>query len=134
MTAYRANFIKGRINRAVFWLCLVMMVIIAVVARLAFNTGHGLSEGILVIFCIPRLHDIGRSGWHVLWGVGTELIVMGMGLAFLPLALFPLAAGVATLLVFGLLIVLGCLKGDPAANRFGEPPPPGLGSKAKVAA
>jgi uncharacterized membrane protein YhaH (DUF805 family) len=134
MTAYRSNFIKGRMNRAVFWLCLVMMLVIAVVARLVFNTGHGLSEGILVVFCIPRLHDVGRSGWHVLWGVGVELIVMGLGLAFLPLVLFPLAAGVATLLVLGLLIVLGCLKGDPAANRFGEPPPPGLGSKAKVAA
>jgi hypothetical protein len=37
--------------------------------------------------------------------------------------------GVVGLLVIVGLIVLGAVPGQPQANRFGEPPPPGLGFK-----
>jgi uncharacterized membrane protein YhaH (DUF805 family) len=123
------NLLKGRYNRSVFWLGLGMLVVVAVGARLIFHSSHGVSEVMIVLFAVPRLHDIGRSGWLVLWGIGIELAALILAVIFLPMVLFPLALGLAGLVIAGLLIWLGCIKGDPGHNRFGQPPAPGLGSR-----
>jgi uncharacterized membrane protein YhaH (DUF805 family) len=45
---------------------------------------------------VTRLHDTGRSGWFLLWG------------------LVPIAGPIV------LFVVAGCLPGDPGPNRYGD--------------
>lgn len=121
------TFLKGRTNRAVYWLCIGIILVFSVVARMVLHSQAGATEVVLAFACIPRLHDIGRSGWLVLWGIGLEIVVVLGGVLLLPLQVFALAVDGLVVVILGLLIWLGSIKGDPAANRFGEPPGPGLG-------
>lgn len=117
---------KGRINRAAYWLALGVIILVLAILR-NFGSKHApVSEGVLIFLCAPRLHDIGKSGWFVLIGILVESVAIIIGLSFFTSAEFPAIVGVAALAIFGLLIWLGTIPGDPAANRWGEPPAPGL--------
>jgi uncharacterized membrane protein YhaH (DUF805 family) len=50
---------------------------------------------------VTRLHDTGRSGWFLLWG------------------LVPIAGPIV------LFVVVGCLAGEPGRNRYDGAPSPG---------
>ena len=103
--------LQGRINRATYWLAVVVTLVLLTLIAILFPTVGPVSEGVLLIACVPRLHDIGRSGWLV---VGPLLIDMaGWRLGF-------------QISLINLVIWLGIVRGDPAPNRFGAPPPPGL--------
>src|ERR1700741_4457841 len=56
---------RGRINRATYWLCLTA--IAAIFAAILAFTDRRVPYGelVLIVLCVPRLHDIGRSGWWV---------------------------------------------------------------------
>lgn len=81
--------------------------------------GHGLYGGlgaVVMIATVPRLHDIGRSGW---WA----LIVLLFGSA--AVALFeagePLFGALASLPVAAMVAALAIIPGK-GANRYGQPP------------
>lgn len=121
------KFLKGRTNRAMYWLCVGIVVAFAVVMAFARPGGPGVSEFVLIIVCIPRLHDIGRSGWWVLAGLAVEVAGVFGGLFLFP-AQALLVMGAMNVVLFGFLVWLGALPGQPFDNRFGPPPPPGLSS------
>ena len=120
------KFLQGRTNRAVYWLSLgVLAALLAAIAY--FDPGHAtISEGVLTILCIPRLHDIGRSGWLLLVPFALELGAVFFSIAFLSFHTAMTVFGLVTLVCLALLVLLGCIPGDAQANRFGEPPAPGL--------
>ncbi len=83
---------------------------------------------------VKRWHDIGRSGWLtlVVYGPAFAMFVVEelKGAGVLPAT--PLPGPLLSLmgLVFLVyIILLGARKGAAAANRFGEPPGPGLSGK-----
>jgi len=120
------GFLKGRTNRATYWLAVGVCVLLYG-AIYYFDGGHlSVSEVVLLIVAIPRLHDIGKSGW---WAGGiflAEFAVVGLALTLLPLEEARIATGIFTLMVAALMIWLGCIPGQTFANRFGEPPEPGF--------
>ena len=83
---------------------------------------------VLTLLSIPRLHDIGRSGWFVLGvfilGVPIEeqVFPIGTGLFVAP----TISITVMIVAAVGIVISLGTIRGQPGANRFGPPCPPGL--------
>ena len=118
------GFLKGRTNRATYWMQVGLIVVTLWVMSL-FIPAARLQEVVLVFLCVPRLHDLGRSGWWVLAGIGVE--IAGIAAAFmLPSDWLEVGLVGATLLVFGMVIALGCVRGQSGPNRFGPPPKPGV--------
>jgi uncharacterized membrane protein YhaH (DUF805 family) len=114
-------------NRATYWLTLGIIIVFTVLFNLFGKRQVGVSEVLLLFICVPRLHDVGKSGW---WAGGFflgELALLALSFATLPLIYATIPMGLYVLIVGGLMIWLGTMPGDPAANRFGEPPPPGIG-------
>jgi uncharacterized membrane protein YhaH (DUF805 family) len=125
------TFLKGRINRATYSTMLGLVIFLYAAFTLMGAKTPGVSEVVLVFLCVPRLHDIGRSGWWVLVLFAIEIISVIAGIALLPADDLMAALGVATMIIVALLIVLGILPGQPRANRWGEPPEPGVQWKFK---
>jgi len=119
-----------RINRVTYWAGLGLILAIYVALNFLSSKQVAVSEGVLMFLCIPRLHDIGKSGWWVGGVFFLEIAVVVISLSILPLktALIPL--GIFTFIVAGLLVWLGTIPGQPDANRFGDPPAPGFGLNA----
>ena len=121
----------GRINRATYWVLLAgTTVLIALV--LATTKVHVPGEVVLAFIAAPRLRDIGLSAWWVVAGVGFEAAGAIGALFLLPEQPALIAIGVVVLALFGLLIWLGCIKGQPGDNQFGAAPPPGLFGRAAM--
>ena len=110
-------FRQSRINRATYWLGLVVIFIFLFAIRT--TPGHRFpGEVLFSLICIPRLRDLGWSAWWVAPVFLVEIIVaLSAGMVGLTYFVFVL---------FALLVLLGVLSGDPAPNRFGEPPPRGI--------
>jgi uncharacterized membrane protein YhaH (DUF805 family) len=120
------DFLKGRTNRATYWLTVGMCILLYAAFYLITGDHVSISEIVLLLICIPRLHDIGKSGW---WSGGLILVqfaLLGLAIGLLPLEQAKHVMGVFVLLVAGLMIWLGCVPGQPFANKFGEPPAPGF--------
>src|SRR5450432_3628944 len=106
------NFLKGRTNRAGYWVGLAtIVVLVALLMRFAPSDAH-VSEAVLVILAIPRLHDIGRTGWWVLAGIGVEVAGLVVVFLVLPPPLFLGGAGVVTLVILALMVWLGAIPGE----------------------
>lgn len=94
----------------------------AYIAASYFQVKGGFNEIILVVLAIPRLHDIGKSGW---WAGGVflaEIVLVTVSLLLLPPAFAMMPLALFVVIVFGLLIWLGAIPGQPEANKYGEPP------------
>ena len=140
---------SGRINRAKWWLAVLIYFIIGVIlAVLGIAAGQGTGMQIvsviinLVVFIsglavgIKRLHDRNKSGWWLLvfYVVPGILIVIGLVLATAGALGGSASTGVLGLVLnlaaLGLMIwafvELGCLRGTIGANQYGpDPLPPG---------
>mgnify|MGYP003292762906 CR=1 FL=1 len=98
---------SGRARRREYWMFVLFNMIIAIVASVldgvigTVGIISGLySLGVLLpslAVCVRRLHDIGKSGWNVLW-------------SFLPI------------LGAILLLVWFCKEGQPGDNQWGPNP------------
>jgi uncharacterized membrane protein YhaH (DUF805 family) len=121
------NFLNTRINRTTYWICLLCFFAFNILLTRITKRPFGASEVILIGLSIPRLHDAGKS---TVWLGGA---VLGeIGLAIFAFVTMPMKNAMAVLNVYGLIILvlliwLGCIRGEPGANRFGEPPAPGFG-------
>jgi uncharacterized membrane protein YhaH (DUF805 family) len=118
----------GRINRQTYFTGLVIVAALwaASVALQIKIPG----EAIALVIAVPRLHDIGRSGWWAGGAIMIELVLMTAGIAFIATTN---AETMASLAIIGLvifywaaLIWLGCMHGQPNANQYGDPPPPSV--------
>jgi uncharacterized membrane protein YhaH (DUF805 family) len=118
--------LKGRMNRAGYWLCVAIIAVLYFAMNFVFRTRTPISEVVLIFLCVPRLHDIGRSGWLVLIPLALEVGGAIAAFSSLPPGTGLAVMGVIVLLIAGLIIWLGCVRGDQSANRFGEAPSPGI--------
>ena len=106
-------------NRATYWLCIGVLLIILAIINFVSVRPLRINEALLVILCVPRLHDLGKSGWWVVVPLATELaIIVIFAVAALSL---DAGASVAGLAIAVFVVVLGLIPGQPHANRFGEP-------------
>ena len=118
--------LKGRMNRALYLLTLSLVILLYLTLNFVSSKHGSISEGVLIFLCIPRLHDIGKSGWFVLIGIFIEVIGLVVGFSFFSLEGAKAVEGLAVIIIIGLLIWLGTIPGDPNPNRWGEPPAPGV--------
>jgi uncharacterized membrane protein YhaH (DUF805 family) len=114
-----------RTNRATYWMAVGTVVVLTIGLTVAFGKPPHVAEVVLIMIGVPRLHDIGKSGWLVLGPLGLELFGAIGALALLPRENAMQAVGLVMLVIFGLMIWLGCIPGQDFENRFG--PPPGTG-------
>ena len=115
-----------RMNRPTYWFSSAVGLLI--LTGLEYFAGHkGGLEIIMIAVGVPRLHDIGRSGWIV-----AGIIVLEFAAIFGVLAVGGSAD--ATMITSGLILVsiialgvwLGTIRGEGITNQWGEPPLAGI--------
>lgn len=92
-------------------------------------------EILMIAIGVPRLHDIGRSGWIAVGVLVLEVVIVVTPVLFGggPDDIL-IAGGVAVLLIALLAIWLGSIPGQPHDNKWGPPPAPGLNLSGKASA
>ncbi len=90
---------RGRINRATYWVSLVAVIAVftIVIAFTEMRMPYG--EAVLILLCVPRLHDIGRSGWWAGGLIIAEIAVVAGALIALPED--------EAMVVLGLFVIVG---------------------------
>src|SRR5438445_8489506 len=68
-----------RINRVTYAVYLAIFVIAYAAMVIAMKRPPALAEALVAFVAIPRLHDIGRSGWWLLILLGAELAAIAIG-------------------------------------------------------
>jgi len=119
---------KGRMNRAWFGLGLGAVILFLVAINSFSGKPASISEVVLIFLAVPRLHDIGKSGWFVLIGVAVEIGGIALG-SFFPLEQMRGILVLTTLALFGLMVWLAFIRGEPGPNRWGKAPEQGLTRK-----
>jgi uncharacterized membrane protein YhaH (DUF805 family) len=122
---------KGRLNRIQYWGCLLLLGVLFYAIR-AVDQKATLSEVVIAFISIPRLHDMGKTGWWIALPIGFE--IASVVLLFASRLDPEIVIGLVGLTFILFLLVIGIWPGQRGANRFGEPRP-GLGfGKGKPAA
>jgi uncharacterized membrane protein YhaH (DUF805 family) len=117
--------LKYRINRPTYWLCYVLfMVAMSVLAYIGKLNGG--MEIMMVLIGVPRLHDIGRSGWLVGAAILAEIVVLLAVAILASIDTVEIVGGLVILTIATLGIWLGIIPGQSGANKWGEPPGPGI--------
>jgi uncharacterized membrane protein YhaH (DUF805 family) len=114
-----------RTNRVSYLAYLAIFVASLFVIRL-FDAKYSLSEALIIGIAIPRLHDLGRSGWWAVVAFVFELAGVIGAFVFLPFASARVMVGIIVVVLFVLATVLGFIPGQRVENRFGPPPGPGV--------
>jgi uncharacterized membrane protein YhaH (DUF805 family) len=139
---------RGRINRAKYWLAVLVFVVAdAVLGLLGWVLDNGVAFQILsfvvnlavliasIAVCIKRLHDRDRSGWWLLlFYVGPVAVALiggfffwaaadtvGMSAEWSYLGLRLCLLGGIALAIWG-FVEIGCRRGTAGYNRFGPDP------------
>jgi uncharacterized membrane protein YhaH (DUF805 family) len=113
---------RGRINRATYWLLLGSFAAFYIIISMIGVRPPRIGEGLLIFLCVPRLHDLGKSGWWVVIPLALELGAVIVAIAAFSAEDAYVLLGGAVLVFAGFIVVLGLIPGQPQANRFGEPP------------
>jgi len=117
---------KYRTNRATFWTLFLGLITVYAI-MLSFMERPPGAEVPLALVAIPRLHDIGMSGKWVLLGLILEIVIVGIGFAnSTGTDGIYLAGGIAMFAILFLMSALGIAEGEPAPNKWGNPPQPGV--------
>lgn len=118
--------LKYRMNRPTYWLCYVLcMVVVSFLAYIGKLNGG--MEMAMVLVGVPRLHDIGRSGWLVGAVIAAEIIII-LAAVFVGASVdtIEFTGGVIFLSIAVLGVWLGIVPGETDANKWGEPPNAGV--------
>jgi len=121
------GWLRGRSNRTLYWSNIALLVLIYTAITVAYHPEHLVGgEFFLMLIYIPRLHDVGVTGW-----IGAAPLTLKIS-AIATLSLLPtdpalIVAGVMLLIIAVSVVVVGVIPGQPAANRFGDPPRSGFG-------
>ena len=113
---------RGRINRGEYWLALGIIVAFLIVVSVLGVRPPQVVELMLIFLCVPRLHDLGKSGWWVCIPLAIELVGAVAAFASFSVDEAYVVFGGVMLVVVGCVVVLGLIPGQPNANRFGDPP------------
>ena len=116
-----------RINRSVYWLWLAGAAALYVVGSL-ITYYLSIYAFVLTILFVPRLHDLGRSGYYAALPalIGTGCLVPAF--AFDNPDIFRYISA-TSITIFAL--ILGILPGQSAMNRWGEKPKAWLGGSVR---
>ena len=114
-----------RANRATYWATMAALVAMTCIFKFLANKPFAVSEALVALFCVPRLHDIGKSGWIAAAFLALEFVLMLLS------AVNMVVMGIYVLSMAGLLVWLGCIPGEATANKWGEVPEPGVQFKAR---
>ena len=121
---YSALFV-GRMDRRTFWATLAVLLAVQLTVIFAFKGDYSTTVwGLMGCYLVSRgrFRDFGWSPWA---GVALLVVAVPMGaiIQALAAAIFTLgetyANLVGNLVVFVTMGVIGCIKGDPGANRYG---------------
>lgn len=146
---------RGRVRRRLYWRATMIFLVVSfwphIIPRVGVYVGAAFSLMAIYGFaCLytKRLHDLGRTGWWQLigWGMaGASLCLailtlalaasadLAAGIPHDPRRALDLATGFSILGVMaclGLHVLLGVLRGEAGANRFG--PNPGRPFEAEI--
>ena len=117
-----------RINRPTYGVLLLGYVMLYALLVMTMARPPGAELGAIVLL-VPRLHDIGRSGWWAGVLVVAEIAIIGIGMAAGDAAGIEIAGGIFVMVALIALIVIACIPGQSRRNRWGDPPPPGISFK-----
>ncbi len=121
------SFLKQRINRATYWLFIALIMAFSFLISFINSAGGGMWAAVAMVY-ILRLHDLGRTGKWVLLVFAAQ-VAAAIAVIALHASLHPIGLGLVTLASLAFTIWLGCLKGQPHANQYGQPPGPGISMK-----
>jgi uncharacterized membrane protein YhaH (DUF805 family) len=113
-------------NRATYWSILLPVTLLIVGAAVFLPKPPGIIEIVIVYLGVPRLHDVGRSGWWMAVPIAVELIAVALGAVLGGLNGILIAGGVAVMVIAAIMTVIGIIPGQVGANIYGDPPPTGL--------
>ena len=114
-----------RMNRTTYAVYLAGFVIVYTILVSTMTRPPALAEVLVALIGIPRLHDIGRSGWWLVVLLAGEFVAIAIGWPGGEDGIL-IAAGLYFFFGLLVLVVLGFIPGQSDANRWGEPPPPGF--------
>ena len=120
------RYLKFRINRPTYWM------LIAVAAALMFLLAYfgkraSVFEWALVLIGVPRLHDIGRTGWIMAGVIAAEIgVVVAAALSGGGAESINVAGGAFVVVTAVLAVWLGAIPGQPHPNKWGFPPASGI--------
>jgi uncharacterized membrane protein YhaH (DUF805 family) len=126
----------GRVDRTTFWTVQFLLAIFDACLRATATLLPAIPVLVLALLLLAaswvvevfnlakRLHDLGRSGRWMLAPMAVTLLVTGLGAAKFGRASEGAFAseGLGLLALLAFLLIVGLLRGAPAANRFGETP------------
>ncbi|HEY0438650.1 MAG TPA: DUF805 domain-containing protein [Xanthobacteraceae bacterium] len=133
---------NGRINRAKYWLgilvCVVASIVASILGALLGSMIGTLLTGVVslatliisIAIGVKRLHDRDKSGWWLLLFLLAPSVLLGFGLMA---SVFGLAVGgsgttgilmslAGTAIAIWAFVELGCLRGTVGPNRYGPDP------------
>lgn len=124
------NFLNYRYNRPTYWMLLAIFAAFSIFMAFVLEKQAGyVSEFVVAIICVPRMHDIGKSGKIIAALLVTYFIVAIGSIFLIDIDSFLIAFGVINVFIAGLLIWLGIIPGQEEANNYGNPPPGGVSFK-----
>ena len=133
------NF-NGRINRAKYWLAMLVFAVIYIVLAIAgyvtdnsaiYQAVNGMLNIVIFISSlavgIKRLHDRNKSGWYLLlFYIVPGILVTAAAVMYVTMDDATLTSAVLGLAAFAIgvwaFVELGCLRGTVGANRYGPDP------------
>jgi uncharacterized membrane protein YhaH (DUF805 family) len=133
---------QGRINRAKFWLAVLVFFVAGIVAQIVGMSASGALGELLInvvglvcfvsgIFvCIKRLHDRDKSGWLLLLFYIAPTLLITIGIIWAIAAIVANSSGstggLIALAGFAIgiwgFVELGCLRGTVGPNQYGPDP------------
>ena len=129
------GYLQGRTNRITYLFAVVIIAVLYGLLLALLKDPPKVSEVVIVIVAVPRIHDLGRSGWWLLVPFGVEVAALVVAIAArLPEQEVYVLFGAVAALILVVIVSLGLIPGQTNANRFGEAPPPGLQFKRRRAA
>lgn len=122
------KFLSFRYNRATYFVFLVAFVaILVMLINVMEKPPRGVGEFILIMLAVPRLHDLGRSGWWVAVPILVEFAMLWSWIARgLTADAMLIEAGLLNIAILSAMIVLGLIRGQDEPNQWGDPPPAGI--------